>query len=86
MLRVGEQLSIFWITKVSVEEMHKISASPKFINIQILLSCWTDVLRYHQIMKQASDKDELGRKVGFQVNKQLGEKNNSLIRMKLGHL
>lgn len=46
--------------------MHKISASPKdFINIQILLSCWTDgVLRYHQIMKQASDKDELGRKVG----------------------
>uniref|UniRef100_A0A8C2PMJ0 Uncharacterized protein n=1 Tax=Capra hircus TaxID=9925 RepID=A0A8C2PMJ0_CAPHI len=66
MLRVGEQLSIFWIIKVSVEENAQDFCFTKdFINIQIQLSCWTDgVLRYHQIMKQASDKDELGRNVG----------------------
>lgn len=46
--------------------MRMISASPQdFINIQLLLGCQTDgILRYHQIMKQASNKDELGKKIG----------------------
>lgn len=48
------------------EKRNLVAVSPQdFINIHLLPGCETDgVPRYHQIMEQVTDKDELGRWVG----------------------
>lgn len=55
--------------------MQVTAASPQDFNTQLLLG----VLHNHQIIQQASDKDELGRKVGSPKSKPLGERNDSVV-------
>lgn len=74
-LRIGDKLSVFWITKLNVGKMQVTAASPQDFNTQLLLG----VLHNHQIIQQASDKDELGRKVGSPKSKPLGERNDSVV-------